>query len=54
MKPYTYTRAVADDGTITFTFTPKDRTETLDLRPDDFQSGAAMRDYVMSWIGTLA
>jgi hypothetical protein len=41
------------DGVVGYTFTPRGRTDTLDLNPADFQSGAKMRAYVMAWIATL-
>ena len=53
MNPYTMERSLDDNGAIIYTFTPRDRTETLTLSPDDFQSGAKMRAHVMAWIGTL-
>jgi hypothetical protein len=53
MNPYTMTRAADDDGVIWYTFTPKGKTDTLKLRPDDYQNGAAMKVYVISWIASL-
>lgn len=53
MNPYTMERSTDDDGVIWFTFTPKGKTDTLKLRPDDYQSGAAMKAYVMAWIASL-
>jgi hypothetical protein len=47
------TRSTDDDGVIWFTFTPKGKTGTLKLRPDEYQSGAEMRAYVLSWIAGL-
>ena len=53
MNPYSMERSVDGDGGIWFTFTPRNRTETLTLSPDDFQSGAKMRAHVLAWIKTL-
>ena len=53
MKPFTMVRSVDEDGGVWFVFTPRDRTETLTLSPDNYQSGTAMRADVMAWIGTL-
>ncbi|WP_386681822.1 hypothetical protein [Loktanella sp. R86503] len=52
VAPYSFTRTTVD-GLVSYTFTPRGKSDTLTLDPSNYQSGSAMRAYVMAWIATL-